>query len=117
MRRRNRGVGGRDAFGTPRANPPVPQALDPASGFKVPLSNLVRQWDGQLVDYRFVDARNSQDFVRGVKDNQSLPYSRPEPPNEFAAVPLLWEDGSFMMAENGTDVIYSEGALPTPESL
>lgn len=62
---------------------PVPQAICDASGFKVPLSNLVRQWDGALVDRRFVDRRNPQDFVRGVPDRQDLPYSRPESPDVF----------------------------------
>lgn len=103
--------------GTPTVNPPVPQALDPASGFKVPHSNLVRQWDGQLVDRRFVDRRNEQDFVRGVKDNQRLPDPRPEPPDTFIAAPILWEDGSFMMAQDDVDVIYSEGANPSPGDL
>lgn len=115
--RRRRGTGGKDGNGTPTVNPPVPQAIDPASGFKVPLSNLVRQWDNQLVDYRFVDQRNPQDFVRGVKDNQALPYSRPEPPDEFAAAPILWEDGDFMMSQDDRDVLYTEGALPTQENL
>lgn len=55
-----------------------PQAICEASGFKVPLSNLVKQWDGAMVDRRFVDRRNPQDFVRGVPDVQALPFSRPE---------------------------------------
>lgn len=57
-----------------------------ASGFKVPLENLVKQWDGARVDRRFVDKRNPQDFVRGVRDDQSLPFSRPEAPDSFLAV-------------------------------
>ena len=53
------------------------------SGFKVPVADLVRNWDGQMVDKRFVDKRNPQDFVRGVKDDQRLPVSRPEPEDVF----------------------------------
>lgn len=97
-------------YGTPTVNPPEPQAIDPASGFKVPLKNLVRQWDGQLVDARFVDIRNPQDFVRGVKDNQNLPYSRPETTDVFLAQPILWEDGAYMTTEDG-ETIYAEGVL------
>lgn len=110
MRRRG-GIGGKK-YGTPTVNPPVPQALDPASGFKVPLSNLVRQWDNQLVDRRYVDKRNPQDFVRGVKDNQALPYSRPEPPDSFIAGPILWEDNSIMLAQSGGGVLLTEGVDP-----
>jgi hypothetical protein len=62
---------------------PGPNAIDPASGFKVKLSALVRQWDGEMVDRRFVDRRNPQDFVRGVPDRQDLPYARPETPDVF----------------------------------
>ena len=69
-------------YGTPTCAP-EPQAVDPASGFKVPLRNLVRQWDNDLIDYRFVDKRNPQDFVRGVRDDMSLPYARPEQPDVF----------------------------------
>lgn len=76
-----------DRDGTPEA-----QAICDASGFKVPLSHLVRQWDGALVDKRFVDKRNPQDFVRGVRDDQSLPYSRPEAPDTFISSPVTPDD-------------------------
>lgn len=62
---------------------PQPNAICDASGFKVKLSQLVRQWDGAMVDRRFVDRRNPQDFVRGVPDRQDLPFSRPEAPDQF----------------------------------
>lgn len=69
-----------------------PNAICDASGFKVKLSQLVRQWDGALVDKRFVDRRNPQDFVRGVRDDQSLPYSRPEAPDTFISSPVTPDD-------------------------
>lgn len=65
-------------FGTPG-----PIAICDASGFKVKLSALVKQWDGAMVDKRFVDRRNPQDFVKGVPDRQDLPYARPEGPDVF----------------------------------
>jgi hypothetical protein len=92
--------------------PPEPQAIDPASGFKVPLRNLVKQWDGEMVDRRFVDKRNPQDFVRGIKDNSILPYARPEVPDIFMAEPILWEDGSIMFAEDGHTPLLTEGVVP-----
>lgn len=97
-------------YGTPTVEP-EPQAIDPASGFKVPLRNLVRQWDNQLVDCRFVDKRNPQDFVRGVKDVQTLPYARPEPPDVFVAFNIIWEDGALMTAQSGNALI-TEGVNP-----
>lgn len=96
--------------GTPTGEP-VPQAIDPASGFKVPLSNLERQWDGQMVDYRYIDKRNPQDFVRGVKDDQSLPFARPESPDVFVAGPIIWQNGDFMTTQEG-GIIITEGIDP-----
>lgn len=106
LRRRN---GGR-RYGTPTASP-KPQAIDPASGFKVDLDRLVRQWDGQLVLDRFCDIRNPQDFVRGIKDDQSLPYARPEAPDVFVAGPIIWENEAFMTAQDGS-ILLTQGIDP-----
>ena len=57
-------------------------AICDASGFKFPLRDLVRQWDGALVHPRFVDKRNPQDFVTGIRES-TLPYSRPEATDDF----------------------------------
>ncbi len=116
MRRR----GGRYAakvgksYGTPTANPPEPQALDDYTGFKVPLAKLKKDWQGLLT--LGPDIRNPQDFLRGIKDNMTLPYSRPEPADTFVAVPLTWQDGSFMYGQDG-QILYSEGLIPTAEEL
>lgn len=53
------------------------------SGFKRKLGRMVREWDGALVDFEFCDRRNPQDFVTGLKDDQALPISNPEPPNVY----------------------------------
>lgn len=91
---------------------PEPQAIDPASGFKVPLSSLVRQWDNEMIAREFVDKRNPQDFVRGVKDTQTLPYARPESPDSFVAFNIIWENGAFMTSESG-EVLLTEGVNPS----
>lgn len=62
---------------------PGPNAICDFSGFKVKLSDLVKNWDGAMVASRFVDRRNLQDFVRGVPDRQALPFARPEGPDVF----------------------------------
>lgn len=61
----------------------TPQFICDFSGFKFPLSEAVRNWDGNLVHRRFQDRRNSQDFVTGVQDDQSLRVSRPETADVF----------------------------------
>jgi hypothetical protein len=89
---------------------PVPQAIDPASGFKVPLGDLVKQWDGEMVAREFVDRRNPQDFPYTGGDREALPYSRPESPDRFVALPILWEDDSTVTTEAG-GAVFSEGAM------
>lgn len=89
-----------------------PQAIDPASGFKIDHENLVRQWDGEYIDKRFVDQRNPQDMIRTRPDKPNLPHPRPEAEDRFMALPILWEDGGLMLNEDGT-VMYGEGEVPT----
>ncbi len=97
-------------MGTPTGEP-RPQSIDDYSGFKVPLEKLRKDWQGLLTVSP--DVRNSQDFVRGVKDDQSLPYSRPESADQFVALALEWEDGTtFITAQSGGGVLLTEGIDP-----
>lgn len=73
------------------AGPPQ-QGICQLSGFKFPMSELVKQWDGAIVHRRFVDKRNPQDFVRGVPDNQRPNRVSPEPPDVFISTPVTADD-------------------------
>lgn len=53
------------------------------SGFKCTASETVRRWDGLRVLRRFSEERQPQDFVRGVKDDPSVPWARPEGTDTF----------------------------------
>ncbi len=44
-------------------------------GFK--FSELKKRWDGAIVDKSCFEVRHPQDFVRAVKDDPSVPISRP----------------------------------------
>lgn len=108
---RSRGIRGGKKYGTPTINPPRPQAIDDYTGFKVPHESLRKDWQGLFT--QDPDVRNPQDFLRGIKDNMTLPNPRPEVANQFVAQPLAWEDGSYMYVEgNSGDLIYSEGIMP-----
>lgn len=52
-------------------------------GCKFKFSKLKYEWDGLYVCERCWDYRNPQDYVRGVRDNMSVPISRPPAPNDF----------------------------------
>jgi len=40
---------------------------------------LRREWDGIMTCKRCWEPRQPQDFVRGVADDQSAPWTRPDP--------------------------------------
>lgn len=71
---------------------PVQQSICMYSGFKYPITELVKDWQGLLVHRRFVDKRNPQDFVRGVKDGQPPLRSSPEPEDTFITSTVLPSD-------------------------
>lgn len=56
------------------------------SGFQGRASETVKTWDNKRVLRRFVGdevQRHPQDLVRTRPDNQSVPWSRPEPTDVF----------------------------------
>lgn len=53
------------------------------SGFDCKASETVLRWDGLRVLRRFSEERHPQDFVRGVRDNPAVPWTRPEQPDTF----------------------------------
>jgi hypothetical protein len=82
-----------------------PKAIDPRSGFEIRHSDLTKEWNGHLVDYRRADRRHPQDFVRAKAERMDIPNPRPELPDRFMATNILWEDGSFMFDEDGGAIL------------
>lgn len=99
--------------GTPTVNPPQSQGIDDYSGFKVPHSALRKDWKGLMTVSP--DVRSPQDFVRGVKDDMTLPNPRPEAPNQYVASAILWEDGETVLTVEGDsgNVVLTEGIIPS----
>lgn len=56
---------------------------DDRSGFPQRAERTREEWTGLIVDEKLWEIRQPQDFVRGVKDDQSVPKPRPLPPNLF----------------------------------
>lgn len=90
---------------------PEPVAIDPASGFKVPYRNLVRQWDGEWVDRRFRDKRNPQDYLRAKTEQPALDHARPEQTDVFLAVNITLEDGLTPITTETGGPLMTEGEL------
>lgn len=53
------------------------------SGFKIRARRTQMEWNGLIVSDKFFEARQPQDFVKGVPDNQTVPYARPRQTNQF----------------------------------
>lgn len=70
--------------------------------------DVVRTWDGLIVcaphtGKECFETRHPQEFVRPVKDNPSVPYTRPEPADVFTT------DVSF-----NCDTVEMTALFPTP---
>lgn len=53
--------------------------IDDRSGFKVRAEDQQREWTNLLVRKQSFEMRHPQDFVRGVVDDQNVPFARPRP--------------------------------------
>ena len=69
-----------------------PWVICDRSGFKVRMSETVKEWTGLRVAQRFADKRHPQDQVRAVPDRQGVPDARPEPPDAYLAQSMTAED-------------------------
>ena len=62
-------------------------------GFKVKASETRKEWTGLIVCISGCwEARHSQEFVRGRRDNQRVPYPRPEGTDNFLAADEITAD-------------------------
>jgi len=57
--------------------------IDDISGFKVRNTHMKRMWTGSMWRDQSWEPRQSQDFVRGVPDDQTVPIPRPRSVNTF----------------------------------
>ncbi len=66
-----------------------------------------KTWDGFYVCAYHKEMRNPQDFVRGVKDDQTVPWSRSKPADVFVPVTfrLLQETGFAILQETGDNIL------------
>lgn len=55
--------------------------IDDRTGFATRAERTRTEWNGLIVSDRVWEARQPQDFVKGVADNQTVPYPRPRQPN------------------------------------
>ena len=62
------------------------KAMCDVCGREYKASQLTQRWDGLMCCTQDWEPRQPQDFVRGVDDNQTVPWSRPEPADYFIPI-------------------------------
>jgi hypothetical protein len=72
-------------------------------GFKRKASEMKLRWDGVYVCAQDWEIRQPQDFVRGVPEEEPLPWTQPEPPDGFVSAT---EIGPFTNIVVGTPTIF-----------
>lgn len=65
------------------------------TGFATRAEDTQMEWQGLIVDRRVFETRQPQDFVRGVQDNQTVPYARPRPPDGLAGASTIAQFQAF----------------------
>ena len=76
-------------------------------GGKVKAEEIVREWTGLLVCKKCAEERQSQDFVRGVVDDQSVPWSTGNPADVFVVAPPPGFNASTMITGSLTAPLLS----------
>lgn len=59
------------------------------TGFATRAERTSMEWQGLIVDRRVYEPRQPQDFVKGVNDDQTVPYPRPRSPNPPVGTSLV----------------------------
>lgn len=66
-------------------------------GFWYSSDQVRERWDGLIVCHKDYELRHPQDFVRGVEDDPSVPYARPEPTDTFVeGVCYIYESSGYV---------------------
>lgn len=62
------------------------KALCDVCGFLFLSDKLKQRWDGAMVCEKDYETRQPQDLIKGPRGDKPLPWSRPEPPDQFITV-------------------------------
>jgi len=65
------------------------------TGFAIRAERTQQEWQNLIVDKRVYEARQPQDFVKGVNDSQNVPNARPRSPNPAVGTSLAAQFQSF----------------------
>ena len=58
-------------------------------GFRKKSDEVLKRWDGLIVCKEDYETRHPQDFIRAIKEDTSVPFTRPEPTDTFVTVDVV----------------------------
>jgi hypothetical protein len=96
------------------------------TGFVTRAEDTQMEWNGLIVERRVFEARQPQDFVTGVPDNQTVPYARPRPKDgiagsstlsKFQVFGLFPSSGVAFEVQNGSIMVNHAITVVTAASL
>jgi hypothetical protein len=81
------------------------------TGFKIRANRTKKQWNNYIVREQSFELRQPQDFVRGVRDDQTVPEPRPRQVNVFIQnqTTLVTPPSDFDSDDTGQQPDYSPG--------
>ena len=75
-------------------------------GFEFKSDQMKHEWNGLIVCKQCWEPRHELDFLTGIPDDQSVPWTRPEPPDTFNAT----------VTRNNTNGTFQQLVISTPDS-
>lgn len=79
------------------------------TGFAVRAEHTQKQWNNIIVRDRSFEERQPQDFVRGRKDDQTVPQPRPRQVNQFLGVQTALSQNTTSSTGGGFSPGFSSG--------
>lgn len=64
-------------------------------GMWYPSGEVKKRWDNLIVCKKDWEMRHPQDFIRGIPDNPTPAFVRPDPPDQFLEVCWLYEMSAY----------------------
>jgi hypothetical protein len=84
-------------------------------GFTYYASQVRQEWTGLRVCASCWDPRHPQEFVRGVRDDQTVPYANPPSAPRFLLPNEVSFDGDLVLAPSGDSVASPDGSVVLSE--
>lgn len=70
-------------------------AICDVCGLRFKSDQMMKRWDGLMVDRACFETRHPQDFLRVPREDISTPWARPDPEPEYLYICYLWGRSAY----------------------